>query len=70
VIKNENPKAALFRLAQEARNDVLDRIDSGIDPPLKDSTIARKGSSLPLVDKGILRASITGIVRKEEPDAG
>lgn len=70
VIKNKNPKVALFRLSQEARNDVLARIDAGIDPPLKDETIERKGSSLPLVDKGILRASITGLVRKEEPDVG
>lgn len=70
VLKNKDPKVALFQLSQEARNDVVQRIDAGIDPPLKDATIARKGSSLPLVDEGILRGSIVGIVRKEEPDAG
>lgn len=69
VLKNEDPRKALFKLGNEARNDVLDRINAGIDPPLADSTVARKGSSLQLVDKGVLRASITAIVRKETKDA-
>jgi hypothetical protein len=70
VVKGKDPRAALFRLSQEGRNDVIERINAGIDPPLKDATKDRKGSSLPLVDKGVLRASITGLVRKEEPDVG
>lgn len=70
VVKGKDPRAALFRLSQEGRNDVVERIDAGIDPPLKDETIARKGSSLQLVHNSILRNSITGLVRKEEPDVG
>lgn len=34
------------------------RIAGGVPPPNADSTIARKGSSTPLIDEGILRASI------------
>jgi hypothetical protein len=70
VVKGKEPRAALFRLSQEGRNDVIERINAGIDPPLKDETAARKGSTLQLVRDGILRASITGLVRKEEPDVG
>lgn len=39
------------------------RISSGIPPALKPSTIARKGSSVPLINTGQLRASIDTEVR-------
>lgn len=35
------------------------RISAGISPPNAESTIAKKGSSTPLIDKGQLRSSIT-----------
>lgn len=63
--KGENPKKAYFMLGEIARGDVIKRINQGIDPPLKPATIARKKSSLPLVDTGTLKNSIRAVVRKE-----
>lgn len=40
------------------------RIAAGIDPELADSTIERKGSSTPLIDKGQLRSAIAGVSRR------
>jgi hypothetical protein len=65
VLKNESPKKALFILGETARADVIDRINQGILPELSQVTIDRKGSDLPLVDTGQLRASIRSLVRKE-----
>ncbi len=41
------------------RADMIRAIDSGIAPPLKAATIARKGSSKQLIDTGVLKSSIT-----------
>lgn len=65
VLKNANPKQALFVLGETARRDVVTRINEGIPPPNAPLTIARKGSSLPLVDTGMLRNSITAVVQEE-----
>jgi hypothetical protein len=48
-----------------AQKWVVQRINNGIDPPLKRATIQRKGSSRPLVDTGRLRASIKYEVRRK-----
>ena len=40
------------------------RISAGIPPPLAQSTIDRKGSSVPLIDTGQLRSAITYEVRR------
>lgn len=42
-----------------AQGQIQARISAGIDPPLAASTIARKGSSKPLIDTGQLRTSIS-----------
>lgn len=42
---------------------IRQRIASRIPPPLADSTIRRKGSSVPLIDSGELRRAITHVVR-------
>lgn len=39
--------------------DVKRKLQAGIDPPLADSTVDRKGSSKPLIDTGALINSIT-----------
>lgn len=70
VLKNEDPRKALFILAETGRADVIKRIGEGIPPELADATIAAKTragkkGTVPLVDTGMLRASIRGIVRKE-----
>jgi hypothetical protein len=43
--------------------DIQDRISDGIPPPNSPITIARKGSSKPLIDSGQLRQSISFEVR-------
>ena len=42
-----------------AVGQIQQRIADGIEPPLKEATIRRKGSSTPLIDTGQLRSSIT-----------
>lgn len=51
------------RIGLFASNLVKDKIAKGPFKPLKDATIKRKGSSLPLVDTGALRQSISWEVR-------
>ena len=41
--------------------EIQQRISAGIAPPNAESTIAQKGSSKPLIDRGILRTSITWV---------
>lgn len=47
------------QLGEAYVGQVQGRISAGIDPPNAPATVARKGSSTPLVDKGVLRSSIT-----------
>lgn len=49
--------------------DIQARISNGIPPPLADSTIARKGSSVPLIDTGQLRSAITYVVTRRLEEA-
>lgn len=48
----------LQRLGNLYVGEVQRRIAQGIEPPLAESTIKRKGSSKPLIDTGQLRSSI------------
>jgi phage gpG-like protein len=50
---------ALNLLGEQATGIMKKRIADGISPPNRPSTIARKGSSKPLIDSGQLRGSIT-----------
>lgn len=52
------------RVALALEGDVKQRILTNIPPPLKPATIARKGSSLALVDSGQLRNAIRAIVKR------
>lgn len=58
------PDAALDRIGAVVAAGMQARISRGIDPPLSPKTIARKGSSKPLINTGQLRSSITWLVRK------
>lgn len=58
-----NHARALNLLGQFARGLMQKRISSGIPPPLKPATVARKGSAVPLIDTGQLRASLDWKVR-------
>jgi hypothetical protein len=53
-------ESALARVALKCEADVKRRIRNRIPPPLATSTIARKGSSVPLISTGQLRAAIRG----------
>lgn len=46
--------------------DIKQKINDGIDPPNADSTIARKGSSTPLIDTAQMKNSLTMIVVDEK----
>jgi hypothetical protein len=59
VIAGERTKAqALGRLGLWIQGQIQQRIANGIDPENAESTIRKKGSSTPLIDKGQLRSSI------------
>lgn len=54
---------ALDRAALRLEGSVKERIRQRIPPPLAPATIARKGSDVPLIDRGQLRNSIRGRVK-------
>lgn len=49
---------ALLRFGNDVRNDVVRTITTGPHIPNAPSTIARKGSSSPLIDRGIMRDQV------------
>lgn len=51
--------ALLEQIGGWAVGSIQERISNGIEPPNAPATIQRKGSSVPLIDKGQLRASIS-----------
>lgn len=54
-------------LGEQYRADVIDKIRSGIPPPLADATVARKGGeTTPLIDTGQLLNSISVVVKEGE----
>lgn len=64
VVKGQITKEqALQRVAERALGGIKQRMADGIDPPNAPSTIAKKGSSKPLIDTGRLRSAITVKVR-------
>lgn len=63
IFKGANHEVELRKVGEKVRGDVISRIqkdDLGV--PLAQSTIDRKGSSLPLVDTGALVGSIKAVV--------
>lgn len=57
-----SPAQRLDALAQVAAGEIQAKIAGGVPPPNAPSTIAKKSSSTPLVDKGQFRSSIRGKV--------
>ena len=55
-----SPLAALDRLAQVCAGEIQAKIAGGVPPPNAPSTIAKKGSSTPLINTGQFRSSIRG----------
>ncbi len=65
VVDGKRPvEQAAERVALAFEGDVKQRILENIPPPLKPVTVKRKGSSLALVDRGILRNAIRAIVKR------
>ena len=56
-ISNIEQKISL--VGKQIVNDIKEKIDSNVPPPLSEATKKRKGSSRTLIDTGIMRASIT-----------
>ncbi len=54
-----SPDRLLGIVGEKVRSDIVNMINQGIPPALKPATIARKGSSKPLIDTGQLKGSIT-----------
>lgn len=64
VIDNRlSPRQAHAILGERVVADIKRRIQRGIDPPLKDATVARKGSSKPLIDTAQMINAINYEVR-------
>lgn len=65
VLDGKRPiEQAAERAALALEGDLKQRILENIPPPLRPATIKRKGSSLALVDQGILRNAIRAIVKR------
>lgn len=58
----QDPRRAMLRIGVWMVGEIQTRIANGIQPPNAASTIARKGSSTPLIDEGLFRTSITSRV--------
>lgn len=63
--KRADSETALGMLGESIRGDIIRSIDKTNTPPNSPVTIARKGSSKPLVDTGLLRASVTFQLREK-----
>ena len=72
VIAGEiNTTTLMTALGVWAVASIQERISKGISPPLESATIARKESSVPLVDTGLFRSSITFVLSVDgNPVAG
>lgn len=64
--KRADSETALGMLGESIRGDIIRSIDKTNTPPNSPVTIARKGSSKPLVDTGLLRASVTFQLREKK----
>lgn len=66
VLRGRRKKEQILeQLAQWCVGRIQQRIAEGTPPPNAPSTVKRKGSSTPLIDKGILRSSISYRVTEE-----
>ena len=59
ILDGKDTEPALNLFGMRVANDIKRTIQQGIPPPLQPETVARKGSTKPLVDTGQLLSSIT-----------
>jgi hypothetical protein len=65
VLARKDPERVLSFLGEFLISKIQQNIQSGIGPPNAPSTIAKKGSSKPLIDKARMIQSITKRIRKK-----
>lgn len=58
------PEQCVEKFGLWVQGEIQKRIAQGIPPPLAESTVEKKGSSVPLVNTGQLRSSVTFRVEK------
>lgn len=63
VYDGKSVSLLLRALGEWCRNRVISFINAGTPPPNAPSTVARKGSSTPLIDTGVLKGSVGYEVR-------
>jgi phage gpG-like protein len=63
LLRRITAKQALSQLGEVVSKDMVQAINDGIKPALKETTIKRKKSSKPLIDTGRLKGFITHEVR-------
>jgi phage gpG-like protein len=61
--KRITAKQALTQLGEVVSKDMVQTINEGVEPELKEATIKHKKSSKPLIDTGRLKGSITHEIR-------
>lgn len=64
VVKGRDPLQHLDAMAQKFAGEIQQKIAGQIPPPNAASTIAKKGSSTPLIDTGQFRSSIRGKAKR------
>lgn len=69
LLNKNGGKVALETLSDLIVADLRASIDEMVEPSLKEATMARKGSSQPLVDTGLLRDSLDAVVGNKD-DSG
>lgn len=66
VAKGASPQGELLLVGEVARDDIIDKIHSGIPPALKPATVRKKrGETTPLIDTGQLINSLSTVVSKK-----
>ena len=63
ILGRLNKKQALIQFGEVVKSDMVQSINSGIDPKLNLKTIKAKKSSKPLIDTGRLKGSIAHEIR-------
>lgn len=62
----ENIEKEIYKIGAIARRDIINKIDSNINPPNSPSTLKKKGKrkNKTLIDHGVLRSSIEARINK------
>lgn len=70
IVDGLDARRIMAHVGNEAEGAIKQYITDLKDPPNSPATIAKKGSSDPLVDTGHMRNSVTSTVERKRPDEG